>query len=545
MMNNGNLRYFYVPILMMILGGSALAARGGGHRGGGPHGGHSVHGGGAVRGTVSHSAPAVNRQPSVVSRPQAVAQLTNRVQPLSRNAMVSAPNLGRPSLATPGHASQLAASPMSLGSRPAAMTPGRPEPSGFAQRPIGGNLGLATRGSVAVNHLNTPTPRAARGDWNNAYASYHRGWVHGHTPAYGLGGGYEAQGSGAGGFGSGFGFGLGTVLGTGLGYGLASGLYNPMLGNWGYSNYSNPYYGGSTTVAVQEPAAYDYSRPIDPTGQPPSEAVASGALATFEQAREAFRIEDYATALDLTDKVLVGMPDDSTLHEFRALALFALGRYDEAAATLYAVLAATATWDWSTLIKLYSNPAAYTEQLRALEGYCAQNPRSTSGRLVLAYHYLTQEHVEASLAQLKVVVALEPKDQLSADLARWLERILTPPTDADVARTSISPPPDRSSPAPSVDRGKPEGTWTAHPDADTTIAVTFQDDGHFIWSVNRQGRDRRIEGSSSYAGGVLSMVQDPNSALIGNIHWRDLDHFDFKALGAGTSDKGLSFTRSS
>ena len=42
------------------------------------------------------------------------------------------------------------------------------------------------------------------------------------------------------------------------------------------------------------------------------------------------------------------MPNDASLHEFRALVLFALGQYEQAAATLYAVLSNGPGWDWTT-----------------------------------------------------------------------------------------------------------------------------------------------------------------------------------------------------
>ena len=45
--------------------------------------------------------------------------------------------------------------------------------------------------------------------------------------------------------------------------------------------------------------------------------------------------------------------------------LFALKRYDEAAAALYAVLSVGPGWDWTTLISLYADPETYTQQLRA------------------------------------------------------------------------------------------------------------------------------------------------------------------------------------
>ncbi len=115
------------------------------------------------------------------------------------------------------------------------------------------------------------------------------------------------------------------------------------------------------------------------------------------------------------------MPNDAALHEFRALCLFALQRYDESAATLYAVLTAGPGWDWATLSGLYPDVSVYTQQLRALEAYCGRNPSSPSARFVLAYHYLTDGHTLAALDQLKEVAALQPRDGLSPQLARQLE----------------------------------------------------------------------------------------------------------------------------
>ena len=69
------------------------------------------------------------------------------------------------------------------------------------------------------------------------------------------------------------------------------------------------------------------------------------------------------------DQAIALVPNDTVLHEFRGLTLFALGRYKEAAAAEYAVLSAGPGWDWTTLSGLYPNVDVYTEQLRALEQY--------------------------------------------------------------------------------------------------------------------------------------------------------------------------------
>ena len=94
-----------------------------------------------------------------------------------------------------------------------------------------------------------------------------------------------------------------------------------MLYNWGYSNYNNPYYGGSGyggTNVVQQPIVYNYAQPIDATAPPPEDSVTTQAMTTFDQARETFKQGDYSRALDLTDQCFEQVPNDPTLHEFRA-----------------------------------------------------------------------------------------------------------------------------------------------------------------------------------------------------------------------------------
>ena len=113
----------------------------------------------------------------------------------------------------------------------------------------------------------------------------------------------------------------------------------------------------------------------------PEQTVANQAVSTFDAARDAFKAGDYAKALELVDQAIKTMPNDPTLHEFRGQTLFALGRYDEAAAPLYAVLSTGPGWDWTTLISLYAGPETYSQQLRATKTIATQNPSSASGAL--------------------------------------------------------------------------------------------------------------------------------------------------------------------
>ena len=141
-------------------------------------------------------------------------------------------------------------------------------------------------------------------------------------------------------------------------------------------------------------------------------------------------------------------PNDTSLHEFRALCLFALGRYDEAAIPLYAVLAVGPGWDWATLIGLYPNAEVYTGQLRRLEAYVAANPQSATARFVLAYQYLTEGYNDAAAAELRQVVALKPNDAVAAKILQDMNAAANPATPPS-GRPGQPPPSTRSrSPRP-------------------------------------------------------------------------------------------------
>ncbi len=154
----------------------------------------------------------------------------------------------------------------------------------------------------------------------NAYGAYHQGWVHGYwnghnDAAWGWRGPYWGA------------WGLG--LGAGLGWGLASWGFGSALYGMGYLPYANPYYGyGGTTALAGQPvvaAPYDYSQPIDTVSAPADDSVANPALALFDAGRASFQQGNYADALQQTNDALAKLPNDTTLHEFRALCLFALG----------------------------------------------------------------------------------------------------------------------------------------------------------------------------------------------------------------------------
>jgi tetratricopeptide (TPR) repeat protein len=214
--------------------------------------------------------------------------------------------------------------------------------------------------------------------------------------------------------------------------------------------YSNPYYvePASNTVVVQP--TFDYSAPIpappndqvsaayqsvpttadsrsipDPSTEAPpasstEDPTASEANKQFDASRAAFKGGDYAKAQELADKAVALLPSDATLHEFRALTLFAQKQYKDAVAGLYAVLAAGPGWNWQTMAGLYPDSDTYTKQLRELEVYTRAHPKEAACHFLQAYHYLVLGSKDAAVQQLKEVVQLEPKDKLSAALVQAL-----------------------------------------------------------------------------------------------------------------------------
>jgi tetratricopeptide (TPR) repeat protein len=312
-----------------------------------------------------------------------------------------------------------------------------------------------------------------------------------------------------------------------------------------YSGFINPYYIApviNTTVVANAPPVFvpDYSRPLDLTSIPAEPEGTEQDDSTFLAARDAFKAGEFARALSLTDLTLQHYPNDPVLHEFRALCLFALGRYDEAAAALYVVLTAGPGWDWPTMVGLYSDVDTYTRQLRALEAAIHANPAVASKRFVLAYHYLVQEHTERARREFENAIQLQPKDELAAQFVK----LLTPPSEApavaatDPARATETAGMHQPSPPPAALLG----TWKAQPRRDLSIELTVREDGQFTWDVNSNGQADSITGGVDYLDGVLTLTQADAPALAGKVVNLGEKQFGLELLG-GPQAATIRFSR--
>ncbi len=457
-----------------------------------------------------------------------------------------------------------------------------------------------------ININNISSNRVVNGGWGGGFGGGGFGGG-GYAPYYGnwYRGGWGNSSAFWGGFGAGAltSFGVSSLVG---GFGYASplyafpgmGVYNylPTWGvsnfaGWGlgsyastslYSSYSNPYY---ATVVATQPAqtnvVYDYSQPINAASTPPEASVAESTEQVFSAARDSFKAGDYQRALDLTDQVLKQTPDAAVVHEFRALCLFALKRYDEAAAVNYAVLTAGPGWNWSTLVGLYPDVDTYTNQLRALEAYVRSNPNSSSGEFLLAYHYLAQGNNDAAGARFQRVVELVPTDQLSAGFAKLYKKATelaaAPASQAGPgpgaqasgegvpaggapaqppAVVSTQPP---QAPAPEQAPGandqaqQPElpppppaslvGVWKAQASPDVSIALTLEADGNFAWEVDTKGKKEALNGVAGFKDNTLALLQQDGPPLVGKVTQDGTNKFVFAPDGAGNKAPGLKFIR--
>jgi tetratricopeptide (TPR) repeat protein len=342
--------------------------------------------------------------------------------------------------------------------------------------------------------------------------------------------------------------------------------------DWLFSGYTNPYYntvGGAQ--APQTTIVYDYSQPINVAAQAPAPAAASSSEQVFSAARDDFKANNFQRALELTDQAIKDAPNVPVMHEFRALCLFALKRYDEAAAANYAVLSAGPGMNWTTLVGLYSDVDTYTNQLRALEAAVRSNPNAPSTEFLLGYHYMVQGHDQNAAARFETVTKVEPSDQLSASFAKALKKMAKQPTAVNVAgtgqpagasSTTIAPAqptsPGAAQSAAVADAEQPQepelpppppanlvGTWKAQPSADLSIALTLQADGQFAWKVDSNGEKQTLTGRAGFKDNTLALLQEEGPPLVGRIALAGDSKFTFSPpTSAKAKNPGLTFTKS-
>ncbi len=388
--------------------------------------------------------------------------------------------------------------------------------------------------------------------WYNGYWNGHRGWVDQSGPGLNIGwgpGGVVIRGDSW--LGRRWAGRVGLYEDSPLGWGVGGWGLGSLYYRSGYMPYTNPYY----LAPSAGPVFYNYAQPV-PVALDGDNSASAEARQDFDAALGQFKAGEYPAALALVDKAIQGQPSDAVMHEFRALVLFAMKDYSQAAATIHAVLAVGPGWNWATLSSLYPSVEVYTPQLRNLESYVGSNPNAANARFLLGYHYMTAGHPKEAADKFREVIGLTPGDRVAADLYRMVggHNGQAAPADRTPSPTPTQPVPAQPVPAqpvPSqtttdkkpVDAAALVGSWHANRSDGSKFDLNLNQDKTFAWKFSQQQRGEDFSGTYMTEGALLILQRANGGALVGQIALDGTDRFSFKLLGAPADDAGLAFHR--
>ena len=204
-------------------------------------------------------------------------------------------------------------------------------------------------------------------------------------------------------------------------------------GYYDYYPYRVGYYGGYGYD--NGPYAVEYAAPDTSDEMPnetplPQPAVGEEPSGFYTEALSAFQEADYANAVRLAGHAAIDQPRDANVHLLLSLGLFALGDYRGAAIESHAVAAIGSIPTWPTVYGFYNDVDRYTTQLRALEKFVQEHPKSPEGRFLLGFQYAAAGHSDAAKNEFLEAVTLAPRDRLAAQLLTK-EGGTVPPSIAD------------------------------------------------------------------------------------------------------------------
>ena len=336
------------------------------------------------------------------------------------------------------------------------------------------------------------------------------------------------------------------------------------MNGWGFQPvYTNPYYVAPTVVTTTP--VYNYSQPIvvnnysttsddasanNTLSTPPAPAQ-DAAYGRFDEALQFFKAGNFRQALVACDDAIAKNPNDSVMHEVRALTQFALGQYASAAAVLNSLLASSPGMDWTTMSSLYDDVDTYTEQLRRLEDYCQSNANDAPAQFVLAYHYMVAGYSEEAADVLKVVVKLQPKDIVAQ---RMLES-LDPASEDAASENSVAKPatPPEPKTAPADDSNETQaadqpqtdlvGSWKAV-EGEGTVTLEIGEDFTFQWKATTKGQTNvELKGDLVVQGAMMILNNPEQGNLTGRVTSGGANQFIFAPTGAPADYQGLKFER--
>lgn len=375
------------------------------------------------------------------------------------------------------------------------------------------------------------------GSWNYGWNRHwsHRHHHHHHHGHY-LPGYYDDDGFG---------------IGAGVAWGLAAWTLGSLAYDTGYNSYHNPY---SAPPVQTRTTVINYSQPLSVVAsevEPEPEEVAltseEKSSAAVEKARDAFANGDYLAALKSTDEAISYAPGDSALHEFRALCLFALARYGDAAGVLNPVLASGPGWDWATMAEFYPDGEVYTAQLRKLESYVESKPESADSHFLLGYHYMVAGFIDEAHAMFETVTELQPADTVAAQL-RNLAESSTPNAEGELEDEDPESLTGTPEPAPEgavvepIDPADLEGSWKAAAANGKAITLALDPAGTFTWNYEGAEDGKVLAGDWSIDDDGRLVLAADDVQMVADVSL-DGDKMQFVLAGSPVGDPGLDFGR--
>lgn len=331
-------------------------------------------------------------------------------------------------------------------------------------------------------------------------------------------------------------------FGSGFMWGIGVWSLGNLIYDMGYQSYRNPYpappvqaqYGDAT-------AAITYTEPVSvtaaamPPGDDPTATIAeTKSDEALERSRTAFQQGDYLAASKAVDEAIGYTSGDITLHEYRALVFFALGKYSDAAGVLNPVLASGPGWGWDTMIGFYNGSENYNEHLRKLEASAKGQPDKADARFLLGYHYMVCGHIEKSYEEFAKATELQPADSISRQL-----RDLTASSIPD-GGDSEGEPPARPAPVPA---DQLVGTWVSDRGADGKVTFAMSQDGNYTWTFMNGGKSSELKGTYGLNDKGLLVLTSDDSQMVSAIEMTEGSKLHFTLVGAPDGDPGLDFVR--
>jgi tetratricopeptide (TPR) repeat protein len=319
-------------------------------------------------------------------------------------------------------------------------------------------------------------------------------------------------------------------------WGIAVWSLGNMVYDMGYKSYSNPY----PAPPVQN-TTINYTQPVSVSAAktPPGDEAASTLAETksneaLDKSRAAFKQGDYLAASKAVDEAIAYTPGDVTLHEYRALVFFTLGKYADAAGVINPVLASGPGWGWDTMIGFYDGSSTYDAQLRKLEAYVKGSPDKADGHFLLGYHYLVCGHTDKAYEQFDKTATLQPADSIARQLRDLTKESLP------VEGAEDTPPPAPPAPIPT---DKLVGNWVSDNGAQGKVTFAMAADGSFTWNYLNGDQSSELKGTYGLDDKGLLVLSMDDSQMVSEVTLPADGQMKFVIVGSPEGDPGLSFKK--